>query len=134
MNALFGVAALIAVLALGIAIAIGLGLRPRPVAAYWASLVAWILQLFAVMAAVFWVWFQAIATPGCSPSCDWALLDLNLHGFMIATAIIQLASIVLIILLRRRQEVWVVPLAATGLIVVLCVVSLIIANQAMLVV
>ena len=132
MNALFGAAALIALLALGIATAIGLGLRPRPAPEYWASLVAWSVQLLAAMAAVFWVGFLGISTPACAPNCDWDLLGYNFQGFMIAAGIIQLASMVLIILLRRRPKVWVVPLAATGLIIVLAVVSSIIAYKAML--
>lgn len=132
MNALFGAAALIALLATRDRNRH----RPRTPAStgpeYWASLVAWSVQLLAAMAAVFWVGFLGISTPACAPNCDGDLLGYNFQGFMIAAGIIQLASMVLIILLRRRPKVWVVPLAATGLIIVLAVVSSIIAYKAML--
>lgn len=132
MNVLFGYAGLAAAIALGIAVAIGLWLRPKPAPEYWSSLFVWCLQLLASMAAVFWVGFLGISTPHCSPNCEWDLLGFNFQGFMIATALIQLMSIVLIIALRRRTTVWRIPLAGTALVVALCVVSSVIAYKAML--
>jgi hypothetical protein len=84
------------------------------------------------MAAVFWVGFLGISTPHCAPSCQWDLLGYNFQGFMIATAVIQLASIVLIVLLRHRRRVRVVPLASIALVVALCMASSVVAYKAML--
>ncbi|UNK69966.1 hypothetical protein [Microbacterium sp. H1-D42] len=132
MNQLFGGAALVAAIALCIAAAVGRWLPPRAVPEYSAALVVWCLQLFVSMAAVFWVGFLGISTPHCSPNCEWDLLGNNFQGFMIASALIQLASIVVIVLLRDRQRVWVVPLASIVLVIVLCGASSVIAYKAML--
>lgn len=132
MDELFGWAALVAAVALGIAVAVGRWTRPRPAPEYGAALLTWGVQLLVSMAAVFWVGFLGISTPHCAPNCEWDLLGSNFRGFMIATALIQFATIVLVILLRRRGKVWVVPAAATALTVALCVVSSVIAYKAML--
>lgn len=132
MHELFGWTALVAAVALGVAIAIGRWTRPRPSAAYRDSLLTWSIQLLVSMAAVFWVGFLGISTPHCAPDCEWDLLEDNFRGFMIATAVIQFVSLVLIVLLRRRRKVWIVPAAAIALTAALCVVSSVIAYKAML--
>ncbi|GEC75993.1 MULTISPECIES: hypothetical protein [Microbacterium] len=132
MYELFGGAVLVAAVVVVIAAAIGRWLRPKAVSEYSAALVAWCFQLFVSMAAVFWVGFLGISTPHCSPNCEWDLLGYNFQGFMIATALIQVVSIVLIVLLRHRQRVWVVPFASVALVIALCVASSVIAYKAML--
>lgn len=132
MYVLFGFAALVATIALGVAAAIGVWLRPKAAPEYWNSLVVWGLQLLVSMAAVFWVGFLGISTPHCSPNCEWDLLSYNFRGFMISAALIQLVTIVLIIVLRRRSTVRRIPLVGIALIVALCVVSSLVAYKAML--
>ncbi|MDQ0614879.1 glucan phosphoethanolaminetransferase (alkaline phosphatase superfamily) [Microbacterium sp. W4I4] len=132
MNELFGLAALAAAIAGGVAASIGLWLRPKPVVEYWRSLVNWGIQLLLSMAAVFWVGFLGISTPGCSPNCDWGLLEYNFRGFMIVTALIQLVTLLLIVALRRHRRVRFVPLAGVAVTIGLCVVSSVVAYKAML--
>jgi len=110
----------------------GLWVTPKAVPEYWGSLLTWVFQLIVSMVAVFWVGFLGISTPHCAPNCQWDLLGYNFQGFMIATALIQLVSIVLMVVLRRRPKVWVVPVAGIALTVVLCVISSFIAYKAML--
>ncbi|MHC9045560.1 hypothetical protein ACYX8G_13305 [Microbacterium saperdae] len=132
MYELFGWAALVAAIALGIAAAVGHWTRPGPVPEFGTSLVIWGVQLLVSMAAVFWVGFLGISTPHCAPDCEWDLLSGNFRGFTIATALIQFAGIVLIVALRRRPRVWIVPIAGIALTVILCVISSVIAYKAML--
>lgn len=132
MYELFGLAALIAVVAVGVAAAIGFWIAPKPHLEYWRSLLFWAFQLLGSMVAVFWVGFLGISTPHCSPTCHWDLLGYNFQGFMIATAVIQTTSILLIVLLRRHSKVWIVPVAGMALTAVLCGVSTVIAYKAML--
>lgn len=84
------------------------------------------------MATVFWIGFLGISTPHCSPNCEWDLLGSNFRGFMISAAVIQIVSLILIVLLRRRRKVWIVPFAGIALTVVSCVISSVIAYKAML--
>ena len=132
MYELFGQAALIAAVAFGVAVGIGFWTRPKPSPQFWASLVLWWVQLVASVVAVFWVGSLGISTPHCSPNCEWALLAQNRQTFMWAAAAIQIASLVLTVVLRRAERVWIVPVSAIGLLVVLCAVSSAIAYKAML--
>ena len=132
MYELFGWTALVAAIALGIAIAIGRRTRPSPAPEYRNSLLTWSIQLLVSMAAVFWIGFLGISTSRCAPDCEWDLLGFNFRGFMIATALIQFVTLVLIVLLRRRRKVWIVPAAAIALTAALCVTSSVIAYKAML--
>lgn len=106
--------------------------QPRAVPAFWGSLAIWGLQVLVSMAAVFWVTFQGISTPHCDQDCEWDLLWINRLVFMIATALVQFASIALIVALRRNTRVWLIPLAAIVLTLLMCVVSTVIAYKAML--
>lgn len=128
----FGVAALIGAIAVSIAAAIGRWLRPKPVSEYWSSLVIWCLQLLVSMVAVFWVGFQGISTPGCSPNCNWDLLGYNYRGFQIAAASVQLVTLLLIVGLRRHTRVRIVPWVGIAVTVVLCAISTFVAYNAML--
>lgn len=132
MYELFGIAALVAAVAVAVAAAVGFWIPPRPHLEYWRSLLFWAFQLLGSMVAVFWVGFLGISTPHCSPDCQWDLLGYNFQGFMIATAVIQATSILLIVLLRRHPKVWIVPITGMALTAVLCVVSTAIAYKAML--
>jgi len=129
---LFGQASLIAAIAFGVAVGIGFWTRPKPSPQFWASLVLWWVQLVASVVAVFWVGFLGISTPHCSPNCEWDLLGYNFQAFMWAAAAIQVVSLVLLVVLRRKERVWIVPVSAIGLIIVLCAVSSVIAYKAML--
>lgn len=128
----FGPAILIAALVFGVAVGIGVWTRPSPAPGFWASLALWWVQLVAAAFAVFWVGFLGISTPHCSPECEWDLLGNNFQVFMWAMAVVQLASLALIVLLRRHRRVSIVPIAAIALIVVLCAVSSAVAYKAML--
>lgn len=132
MDQLLGGTALVAAIAVCIAAALGTWLTPRAVREYWAALFIWCLQLFVSMAAVVWVGFLGMSTPHCSPNCEWDLLGNNFRGFIVAAALIQLASMALIVTLRHRRKVWVVPTAAVALVIALCVVSSVVAYKAML--
>ncbi|MDQ0648594.1 hypothetical protein QFZ53_002790 [Microbacterium natoriense] len=132
MYELFGIAALLSAIAVSVAIAIGRWLPPRVVPEYWISLVTWGAQLLVSMVAVFWIGFLGISTPHCAPNCEWDLLGLNFRGFMIAAGLIQVISMVLIVLMRRRRQVRLVPVFGIALTLILFALSAVIAHKAML--
>ena len=62
----------------------------------------------------------------------WDLLNANLYGFMIFVALTLVASMVVMIRLRRSGKVWIAPVSGIVLILVACPISSAIAYKAML--
>ena len=111
-----------------------MGSRSQPLTstAFWMSLAVWALQLIVGVVAMGWVIFLGISTPHCSQNCEWDLLNANLYGFMIFVALTLVASMVVMIRLRRSGKVWIAPVSGIVLILVACPISSAIAYKAML--
>ncbi|WP_337005948.1 hypothetical protein [Microbacterium sp. LB12] len=111
-----------------------MGNRSQPLTshAFWGSLGLWALQLIVGVVAIGWVTFLAISIPHCGQNCEWELLSASIYGFMIFVALTLVASMAVMIRLRRSGKVWIAPVAGIALILVACPIASAIAYKAML--